>query len=533
MSQTTGPRQPPPEDHAANSGRERFAAGARRAASVGGKGLRIGALFTARATRAAGQAADRRVTEMVGGPARKRVIVLLAGVLALSAADVAAIGAAGEPLKASLSIGNGQLGLLVSVVALSGGIATIPVGMLADRMNRFRLLSVSIVLWALAMIASGLAPTYTWLVYSRIVLGIVVAVAGPAIASLVGDLFFPHERGRVLGFILAGELIGTGIGYAVAGMVTAVLPWRAVFFVFSVPAFLLAYWVWRLREPKRGGQDRLAPVTPEGSKRRPKKEVDDRAVHDRVRDAGITPTRAGVLDEDPARMPIQRAIRYILKIPSNVALIISSALGYFFFAGLKTFGILFIAGHFHMGTAVVSVLFPIIGAGAILGVLFGGRVGDWLLGRGRFSGRMVVGASGYVVVAAILPIVLLTGSFAIAFPVLVFVAAALAWPNPALDSARLDVVVHQLWGRAEAVRTVLRTGAEALAPLLFGVLSDHIAGGGELGLRWTFAIMLVPLLASGVVLFRARRHYPGDVAAAAITEERFEPDAKAATQSAG
>ncbi|HEX6446148.1 MAG TPA: MFS transporter [Streptosporangiales bacterium] len=530
MSQTTGPRQPAPEDGAESSGRERFAASARKAASVGGRGLRVGARFTARATRRAGQAADRRVTEMVGGPARKRVIVLLAGVLALSAADVAAIGAAGGPLKSALSIGNGQLGLLVSVVALSGGIATIPVGMLADRLNRVRLLSISIFLWALAMIASGAAPSYTWLVYSRVVLGVVVAVAGPVIASLVGDLFFPHERGRVLGFILAGELIGTGIGYAVAGMVTAVLPWRAVFFVFAVPAFLLGYWVWRIREPKRGGQDRLEPVT-SGPKHRVQKEVDERSVQDRVRDAGITPTQAGVLDEDPARLPIQRAIRYILRIPSNVALIISSALGYFFFAGLKTFGILFIGSHFHMGTALVSVIFPVIGAGAILGVLFGGRFGDWLVGRGRFSGRMVVGASGYVAVAAILPIVLLTDSFALAFPVLILVAAALAWPNPALDSARLDVVVHRLWGRAEAVRTVLRTGAEALAPLLFGILSDHIAGGGELGLRWTFGIMLVPLLASGLVLFRARRHYAGDVAAAAITEERFEPenDARART----
>lgn len=533
MSQTTDPGQPAPEDNGEPTGRDRFSAGARRAASVGGKGLRIGALFTARATRRAGKAADRRVTDMVGGPARKRVIVLLAGVLALSAADVAAIGAAATPLKASLSIGNGQVGLLVSVVALSGGLATIPVGMLADRMNRVRLLSVSIGLWALAMIASGLAPSYGWLVLTRVALGVVVAVAGPVIASLVGDLFFPHERGRVLGFILAGELIGTGIGYAVAGTVTAILPWRAVFFVFAVPAFLLAYWVWRLREPKRGGQDRLEPVTPQGAKHRVQKvqkEVDDRSVQERVRDAGITPTQAGVLDENPERLPIQRAIRYILRIPSNVALIVSSALGYFFFAGLKTFGILFIGSHFHMGTALVSVIFPVIGLGAILGVLFGGRLGDWLVGRGRFSGRMVVGASGYVVVAAILPIVLLTGSFAIAFPVLMLVAAALAWPNPALDSARLDVVVYRLWGRAEAVRTVLRTGAEALAPLLFGVLSDHIAGGGELGLRWTFAIMLVPLLASGVVLFRARRHYAGDVAAAAITEERFEPDTKAATQ---
>lgn len=505
--------------------RAKVVSGAQKAAVVGGKGLHTGARFTARFTRRASEAADRKVTDMVGGPERKRVIVLLAGVLALAGADMGAIGAAADPLKSDLGLSNGQIGLLISVVALSGGLATIPIGMLTDRVNRTRLLAVSVALWALAMIGCALAPTFGWLILTRVAMGVVVAVAGPAIASLVGDLFFPHERGRVLGFILAGELLGTGLGYAVAGAVTAIMPWRVVFVLFAIPAVLLTVAVWRVREPKRGGQDRLEPVDPPGAKHRVKRDVDERSVHDRVRDAGITPTPSAMLDEDPAKVPIHRAIKYLLKIPSNVALIVSSALGYFFFAGLKTFGILFIGSHFDLGNAVVAVVFPVIGLGAVLGVLVGGRFGDWLVSKGKFSGRMIVGASGYLLVPLVLPIVLISDNFLLAFPVLILVAAALAWPNPALDSARLDVVENRLWGRAESLRTVLKTGAEGLAPVLFGLLSDHLAGGGELGLRWTFAIMLVPLLASGVVLFRARRHYAGDVAAAALTEERFrDPD---------
>lgn len=519
------PRTPPgsPSSSADGEWPDRVGDVARRAAVVGSKGVRSGARFTARFTRKAGRAADTKLTDMVGGPVRKRVIVLLAAVLALSSADMGAIGAAAKLIKADLNLGNGQIGLLVAVVALSGGVATIPMGMLADRLNRVRLLTISIILWALAMVAGGLAPTYEWLIYSRIGLGIVVAAAGPVVASLVGDLFFPHERGRVLGFILAGELLGTGIGYALAGGVTAILPWRSVFFVFAVPALVLAWFLWRLKEPKRGGQDRLAPVTPPGPKHRVTQVADERSVQDRVRAAGITPTKRSILGEDPKKVPIHRAVRYVLRIPSNIALIVSSALGYFFFAGLKTFGVLFIAGHFNLGSSIVAVIFPIIGAGAIVGVLFGGRIGDWMVRKGRFSGRMTVGASGYIAVPIILPIVLVTQNFLIALPVLIAVAAALAVPNPALDAARLDVVTHRLWGRAESVRTVLKTGAEALAPILFGVLSEHIAGGGELGLRWTFGLMLIPLLASGIVLFRARRHYVGDVAAAALTEDHF-PD---------
>jgi hypothetical protein len=74
--------------------------------------------------------------------------------------------------------------------------------------------------------------------------------------------------------------------------------------------------------------------------------------------------------------------------------------------------------------------------------------------------------------------------------------------------------VAPLWGRAEAVRTVVRSLAQALAPLLFGAISDHAFGGGRSGLEWTFLVMLAPLPGSAAILWRARRTYPGDAAAA-------------------
>src|SRR5207253_8681918 len=62
-----------------------------------------------------------------------------------------------------------------------------------------------------------------------------------------------------------------------------------------------------------------------------------------------------------------------------------------------------------------------------------------------------------------------------------------------LDAARLDIMPALLWGRAESVRTLLRSLAQALAPLIFGAVSDHVFGGGRSGLQWTFVVMLVPL----------------------------------------
>jgi hypothetical protein len=57
---------------------------------------------------------------------------------------------------------------------------------------------------------------------------------------------------------------------------------------------------------------------------------------------------------------------------------------------------------------------------------------------------------------------------------------------------------------------VVRTPAEAIAPLAFGAMADHLLGGGHSGLQLTFIVMLAPLLASAAVLLYARRTYQAD-----------------------
>ena len=57
---------------------------------------------------------NRHLERTLGGPERKRVIVTLACVLAMSSADAATVGAAAAPLRAALHIDNTDIGLLVT-----------------------------------------------------------------------------------------------------------------------------------------------------------------------------------------------------------------------------------------------------------------------------------------------------------------------------------------------------------------------------------------------------------------------------------
>src|SRR6202042_2243040 len=96
---------------------------------------------------------------------------------------------------------------------------------------------------------------------------------------------------------------------------------------------------------------------------------------------------------------------------------------------------------------------------------------------------------------------LLTHSAVTALPYVVLAAAALSAQNPPIDAARLDIMPPWLWGRAEGIRNLVRTGAQALAPVLFGAVSQYVFGGGNSGLKWTFVVMMIPLAASAVFLF--------------------------------
>jgi predicted MFS family arabinose efflux permease len=436
-------------------------------------------------------------------------------VLGLSAADVSTVGASATELRHGLHIGNTDIGLLVATTSLVGAIASLPFGVLADRVRRTSTLAIAILLWALAMLWSAAASNFHELLLARVFLGAVTAAAGPLIASLVGDYFGGWERGRIYSYILTGELLGAGFGFAVTGDIAAA-SWRAAFVILAVPALALAVFVARLPEPRRGGQGVLHH---EGEEPPPEAEEGPRDTDAQrlARASRVEPDPGLVLHEDARRMNIVAATRYVLSVKTNLVLIAASALGYYFLAGVQTFGSEFAKQQYGISQALANLLLLVIGIGAVGGVLAGGALGDRLLRRGVLSGRLYVAIGSAALTPVLFAPALFIRSAGSALPYLLGAVFLLSAQNPPLDAARLDIMPPLLWGRAESVRTFLRSLAQALAPLLFGAASDHVFGGGRSGLQWTFVVMLVPLAASAYLLFVGRRTYPRDVATAAAS----------------
>jgi MFS family permease len=500
-----------------------------------------------------------QVVKRVGGPARARVITIFGAVLALNGADMSTVGAVAPHLEASLHIGNTKVGLLASVTLLVGAVFTIPVGLLVDKVKRIPLLAISIVLWSIASLVSAFAGGYGSLLVSRLVLGAVVATAGPAIASLTGDYFPASERGNVYAYILGGEVAGTAVGFIVSAN-AALITWRLAFILLAIPGFFLARELWRtVPEPLRGGQSRLAPgatdlqqeavdararqdasdAAPDAAETQPNEQDGDLA-QEAARRRGVEPDPDLVLKDDPGKMGLVDAVRYILRIPTNVLMIISSSLGYFFFSGLSTFALLFVSGHYHASQFTSEIVLGVLVSGSLVGTLVSGKVTDAMLKRGNLEVRVWVPAICYLAAAALLIPGFVSTHVTPAVYFDFLGAAFLSAANPPLDAARLDIMPAGLWGRAESTRTVLRSLAQALAPLVFGGLSQLISGilpsqtpiGTHVrhavshseanGLEITFLLLLGTLVAAGVFLLRARVTYPRDVATAGASRQSAE-----------
>jgi MFS family permease len=369
---------------------------------------------------------------------------------------------------------------------------------------------------------------------SRVALGAVTATAAPTLASLVGDYFVPGERARIYGYILSGELVGAGLGFVVSGLLSEFVSWRLAFGWLAGFGLLVAWLVGkRTREPARDGSSRLSATGVDPADTEEEEQTEIEGAKRLAAERGISPDPDLVMEEDARRMSFPRAALYVLRIRTNVILILAGAVGYFFFAGMRTFGLIFARGELGIGQpATIAVLF-VAGMGSLIGVVASGRIADGLLKRGRLNARIAVGAAALTLAPLFVAPALLVGTVILAVPAWALVAALLAAPNPPIDAARLDIVPAAIWGRAEAIRTAAKSLLQAAAPLVFGAVATWMGGAGRIpsgsgghisgpvvtGLRDAFLVMLIPLFVSGVIVWLARRTYRRDIATALASDE--------------
>ena len=160
-----------------------------------------------------------------------------------------------EPIRKEFDLNDTMLGLLATGFTLIYALAGLPLGRLADRMQRTRLLGYGVLAWSAMTAATAMAWNFASLMLMRLGVGIGEASCAPAANSMIGDLFPSGQRARALGFFMLGLPIANLACFSLVGYLAHRYGWRTPFVLAALPGILVAVLAFRLREPVRGGHE--------------------------------------------------------------------------------------------------------------------------------------------------------------------------------------------------------------------------------------------------------------------------------------
>jgi len=409
-----------------------------------------------------------------------------------------------------LGFGFDGIGYIASAFLVVYTLATVPLGIWADRAKRKNVVAITVAIWSIATAFTALATNFITLFLSRMVLGIGEAGYFPAGTALMSDYFSRTRRSRIMSWWSVGQLVGILVGFVIGGVVAGLFvgSWRLAFLITGIPGLILAFLAWKLREPRRNEADEeeiaLYPYT-----------LGDMAEIEEPHQAmQISPN---VLSQ----------FGTLLRVKTLVVLIIMQIFAYFvlgvntvylptFLQQKDIYGLSSSQAGIYSGVIIVLA--------GLAGTVLGGYMADWL-NRRHQGARVLVCGIGFLLGAPSFAVAVSTHSFAVFTVFFVLTALLLTVYTGPSTAATQDVVPSIL--RASAVAVTLLFAhllGDAFAPSLVGTLATafdpthglHFANyvGGQ-DLAKALLITCTPaLVIAGLVGITGARWMKADVVAA-------------------
>ncbi len=179
-------------------------------------------------------------------------LTMLLVIYTLNFVDRGIINILAGPIKKDLGISDGALGLLMGIgFAFFYTILGLPIARYAERGNRAKIISVSVVIWSAFTAISGLAQNYWHLLAARMGVGIGEAGCTPPAHSLISDYVPADKRASAIAFYSLGVPIGSAMGLIIGATIADAFGWRWAFAAVGLPGVivgLIAFYT--LKEPR-------------------------------------------------------------------------------------------------------------------------------------------------------------------------------------------------------------------------------------------------------------------------------------------
>jgi MFS family permease len=436
--------------------------------------------------------------------------------------DRQALPAVAPAIQRDLGLTDTEIGAMEAALLLSFTVLAPLFGRLGDRYSRTRLMATAAVVWS---VATGLAawvdrwpvlppsvhlklPFFGVIALSSVALGLctVRAMVGVGESSystitptLVADYFPLERRATALGVFQAAIPMGFALGYVLGAVLAHFFGWRVAFMLVGLPGLIVAFFVWRLREPRRGAHD---PVVEEVRS-------DEQARRQREQSASQSwwsTTRQIFMTRD-----------WLLSTAGYTALT-------FVLGAFATWATLMLARDKHMSETAAAVVLGVVSlvAGAA-GTFGGGWIADRVVAKRRNGYFLVCAASSLLAVVPAI-IALVTHRPLLFLPAIFFAVVLLFINNAPFHAILVNSVPPAIRASAMALNiVVIHACGDLISRFGVGKLSDSLAEGKAsfigafakfLGIdpareHLTAALLVVPaglLISALFFLWGARKH---------------------------
>ncbi|KAB8310403.1 MULTISPECIES: MFS transporter [Rahnella] len=149
-----------------------------------------------------------------------------------------------ETIARAFSLSVNQAGFIVTVAQLGYACGLMFIVPLGDMFERRGLIVLMTLLSAAGLLITAMAPTLTIMLVGTALTGLFSVVA-QILVPLAATLAEPERRGKVVGLIMSGLLLGILLARTVAGALATLGGWRTVYWVASALMIIMALVLWR------------------------------------------------------------------------------------------------------------------------------------------------------------------------------------------------------------------------------------------------------------------------------------------------
>lgn len=416
--------------------------------------------------------------ERVSGRAPWGLALLLLIANAMSFVDRMLLTLMVGPVRAELGISDTAISLLHGFAfAAFYAAAGLPLGRLADRGDRPRLMTAGVAAWSAMTMACGVAMNFGALFAARVGVAIGEASLSPAAVSLISDRFARPLVSRAIAVFQSGIFIGMALAmlcggallqwfeaHPPTGLLTGFAPWRLAFMAIGAPGLLVAFSLAFIREPRR---DRAAP------ERRP---------------TSIRKALGHVAGN--ARLYGGHFLTF-----TAITILAYGSLSWMASVLVRVHGVSTPEAGYRLGWALMI-------AGP-LGVMASGALADAFAKRGLASGPMFTALISAVLLAIAAPLFSLAPTLSMAFAAAFFLAFAQSFPYGIASASLAVVTPEELRGQVTALYLMISNlFGLTLGPLAVALMTDRLfhsdaAVGHSLAL---LPLATTPLALAGLAL---------------------------------